>query len=117
LEIVCDGIVYRVEELSKLHRPVAAMTRARDPAALDVQGGEERRRAVAYVIVRPPFDLAGAHRQQRLRAIERLDLRFFIAAEHQRPIGRIQIQADDVADLLDEQRILRELERLRAMRL
>src|SRR5437763_15352992 len=38
-------------------------------------------------------------------------------AQHQRPIGRRQIKTDDIADLVDEQRVIGKLDRLRAMRL
>jgi hypothetical protein len=38
-----------------------------------------------------------------------LNLRFLIDAEHQRTIRRVEIEADDVADLLDEQRVGRQL--------
>jgi len=72
---------------------------------------------VALVIVRAPLDLPWTHRQQRLRAIEGLDLALLIDADHQRLVGRIEIEPDDVAHLLDELRIGGELERLRPMRL
>ena len=42
------------------------------------------------------------HRQNRLLAIERLDLAFLIDTEDQRPVGRRQIETDNVADLVDE---------------
>ena len=57
---------------------------------------------MADVIMRPPLDLARPHGQQRLRPIERLDLTLFVHAQHQRPIRRVQVQAHDVADLLDK---------------
>ena len=64
--------------------------------------GEQRGRAVPFIVVRhraaPPL-LQG---QPGLCAIQRLDLGFFIHAEHQRAIRRIQIQADDVIELFQE---------------
>ena len=43
-----------------------------------------------------------------LRArIERLDLAFLVDAQHQRALRRIEIEADDVAHLVDEHRIAR----------
>ena len=50
-----------------------------------------------------PFDLPGSHREQRLGAIQRLDLRFLVDAEHQRVVRRVEIEADDVAHLVDKQ--------------
>jgi hypothetical protein len=46
-----------------------------------------------------------------------LNLALFVDAEHDGPVGRAQIEPDDVAHLLDEERIGRELERLRPVRL
>ena len=63
----------------------------------------------------PAFGDAGHHRQDRLLAIERLYLALLVDAEHQRPIGRRQVKTDNVADLVDEQRIAGKLECLRAM--
>ena len=58
---------------------------------------------------------ARAHRPQRGSAIERLDLTLLTRGQWRGAIRRIQIQRDDIADFLDERRILRELERLDAM--
>src|SRR5215472_2987152 len=87
-----------------------------DLASLSVQGGEQRSRAIALVIMSPPFHLTGAHGQRRLRAIQGLDLRFLVHTQHQRFIGRIKIEPDNVTHLVDKQRILGKLEGLTAMR-
>jgi len=42
--------------------------------------------ASAVGIINCTFDLPGSHREQRLGAIQRLDLRFLIDAEHQRVV-------------------------------
>jgi hypothetical protein len=60
---------------------------------------------------------AGEHRQVRCGAIERLDLPLLIHAQHDRALGRVEVQPDDVVDLVDEQRVLGQLERLLAVRL
>ena len=54
-----------------------------------------------------PLHLAGPHREARLASIEHLNLGFLIDAEHERLVGRRQVQTYDIADFLDEQRILR----------
>jgi hypothetical protein len=51
--------------------------------------------------------LAGPHRQQRLSPVERLDLGFFIDAQHHGASRRIEVEPDVVAHLLDEQPIAR----------
>ena len=84
---------------------------------LRIQRRKQGRRAVPLVVVRPPFDLPGLQRQQRLRAIERLNLRLLIHAEDRGMSGRMQIQPDDVPDLFDQQRIVRQFERLAPVRL
>jgi putative transposase len=48
---------------------------------------------------------------------QRLHLALLIHRQHDRHLGRVQIQADDVVDLVHEQRVVGELERVRAVRL
>ena len=69
---------------------------------------------MALVIVRAPLRHARQHRQDRLCTVERLDLALLVDAEHQRAVRRRQIEAYDVADLVHEVRIARQLERLRS---
>jgi len=69
------------------------------------------------VVVSATLGLAGPHGQERLGAVQRLDLALLVDAEHQGAIGRVEIELDDVAHLLDEQRVGRELEGLDAVRL
>ena len=69
------------------------------------------------VVVRPALGHARHHRQDRLLAVERLDLAFLVDAKDKRPVGRREVKADDIAHLVDEQRIARQLEGLAAVRL
>ena len=55
------------------------------------------------IVMGVPFGLPWSHREQRLGAIQRLDLRFLIDAEHQRVVRRVEIEADDVAHLVNKQ--------------
>ena len=71
---------------------------------------------MACVIVGAAFDLSGAHGQQRCGAIQRLNLALFVHAQDQGTLGRVQIKADDVSDLIDKQWVARQLEGLRALR-
>ena len=64
-----------------------------------------------------PFGLARLHRQQRCRALKGLNLRFFVDAEDDRVLRRIDVQPDDVAHLVDQPRVGRQLERLSPVRL
>jgi hypothetical protein len=60
---------------------------------------------VTLVVVGSAFDLSGAHRQQRRGVIQRLNLALFVHAEHERTIRRCEVEANDVAHLLDKERI------------
>jgi hypothetical protein len=88
-----------------------------DPAGSDVEGGEQRGRPMALVVMCPPLDLPRPQRQQRLGTVEPLDLRLFIDAQHQSMVGRVEVKPDDVADLVDKQRIVGQLEGFKAVRL
>jgi hypothetical protein len=110
--LLLDG----VEEVAELRRAVALLVLADDLARPSVEGGEEAGGAVALVVVSAPLHLAGAHGQQRRGSIEGLYLRLLVDAQNQRPVGRIQIQAHDVAHLVDEEWIATELEGLRSVR-
>src|SRR3546814_8350296 len=82
-----------------------------------VECGKEVGRAVAPVIVALPLRLSGTHRQYGGGALDGLDLGLLIDTQDERPIGRVEVEADDIADLVDEQRIGREFEGLMAVRL
>ena len=56
------------------------------------------------------LDVAESHRQNRLGAVERLNLALLIHTQHQSVIGRVEIQARNIAYLLDEERIGGEFE-------
>jgi hypothetical protein len=71
-------LVEGIEEPPKLARPVALVKLADDLAALDIQRGEQCRRPVACVVVSTPLGVARSHRQDRLGAIEGLDLRLLV---------------------------------------
>ncbi len=72
---------------------------------------------MAFVVVRDTFDVAETHRQHRLGTLERLALTLLVHTDDQGVVGRAQIEADDVAQLLDEERIVRQLEAFGAVRL
>src|SRR3546814_12975194 len=95
----------------------AARAFADDASGGDVERCEQGGHAVALVIMAAPLRLSWSHRQHRLAAVERLDLALFIDAQDQRTLGRRQVEPDNVAHLLDEQGISRELEALRTVRL
>lgn len=60
---------------------MARIAFADDAFGGDIERCEQRRHAVAFVIMAAPLDLSGAHRQYRLRAIECLDLARLVHAQ------------------------------------
>ena len=101
----------------ELERPVAAGQLPEDSTGLDVQRGEPRRGPMAGIVVRAALGLARAHGPERLRAIQRLNSRLLIDAQHHRVLRWIHVEPDDVPHLLDEQRVGRQLEGLHSVRL
>src|SRR6476659_6403948 len=106
-----------VEEADELLVPVALHVAADDSAVEDVEGGEQRRRAMAFVVVGHGSGAALLHRQAGLGAIKGLDLALLINREDDRVSGRVDIEADDVTQFVDKLRVGGELELLQPVRL
>ena len=106
-----------VEEADELLVPVALHVAADDGAVEDVEGREQCRRAMTLVVVGHRPGAALLHRQAGLGAVERLDLALFIDREDDGMGGRINIETDDVAQLVDEARVGGELELFHPVRL
>ena len=83
-------------------------------AGRDVQRGEERGRPVPPVVVRAALRQARSHRQHRPGAVQGLQLRRFVDAQHHGPLGKVEVQPHDVAHFRNELRVLGQLERLAA---
>ena len=109
VEPVRDIEVDHLEEVEELPGPVAAIALADDRGGGDVRRREQRDRAVALVIVGTPLGDAGQHRQDRLGAVEGLELALFVDAQHQRAIRRREVETDDVTELDLKVRISRQL--------
>jgi hypothetical protein len=112
-----DGLLDGVEEADELLMAMALHASADDLAVQHVEGGEQRRRAVALVVVRHGPGAAALHGQAGLRSVERLDLALLVDGQHHRVGGRIDVEPDDVPDLGGEVRVVRELEGADAVRL
>ena len=98
------------EELAELDRAVSAV-HGRDHGPVgDVERREQARGAVPDVVMGALLGHARHHRERRLGPGQRLDLRLLVHTEHDRGLGRVEIEADDVVDLLHEQRVVGELE-------
>jgi len=84
---------------------------ADDGAVENVESGEQRRGAMAFVVVGHGSGTTLLHRQTGLGAVKGLDLALLIDREDDGMGGRIDIEADDVAQLVDKLRVGGELER------
>jgi hypothetical protein len=103
------------QELEKLLVPMPSLVLGEDLARSDVQRREQRGRSVSDVFVRNPFDTAQTEWQDRLGTIESLDLTLLADAQHDGVIRGIEIEADDIAHLFDEERVGGQLEPLLAV--
>ena len=93
------------EEVQEFGRPVTLVAFADDEPRGDIKCGKQRGRTMPRVAVRATFRYARHHRQDRLLAIECLNLTLLIDAEDNGPVRRGQVKPDDIAHLVDEQRI------------
>ena len=87
------------EELLELRRPVVLAERADHLARRNVERGEQARGAATHVVVGASFGGGGHHGEDRLQAVERLDPGLLVNEEHDGALGRVQGEANHVADL------------------
>ena len=106
-----------VQKLTEFCGTMAPMQLADHTAGLQIQRGKQRRGPMPFVIVRAPLGLSRAHRQQGLSPVQSLNLALFIHAEHRGMLGRVHVQAHNVAHLLDQLWVRRQLESFTTMRL
>ncbi len=92
VEVRRDLRVDRIEKLQELLTAMPPVQLADNPARRDIERGEQRGRVVPHVIMRAPFRLARAQRQNRRGAVQGLDLAFFIDRQGQRAIRRVHQQ-------------------------
>jgi hypothetical protein len=78
---------------------------------------EQRNGTVADVIMRHCGRAFRRQRQSQLRAFECLALAFLITAQHQRPLGWIEVEPDHIPELRLKSRVVRQLEGLQPKRL
>ncbi len=78
VEMLGHGLLDALEEGKKLLVTMAWLALGEHCSGCDVERGEQRRGAMADVVVGHPFYVTQAHRQHGLGAIEGLDLRLFI---------------------------------------
>jgi len=99
-----------VEETDEFLVAMARHALADHRAVEDIQRSEQRGRAVPDIIVGHRPGPTFLHRQTRLGAVERLNLRLLVDRQHETVGRRVDIQPDHIAQLGGKGRILRQLE-------
>jgi hypothetical protein len=89
----------RVQEAEELLVPMALHAAAEHRAVEHVEGGEQRRGAVALVVEGHGARLALLHGQARLGSIQSLNLALLVDREHHGMGRRIDVQPDHVPEL------------------
>lgn len=117
VQIGWDLSLDHIQKPAEFHGAMASVELANHAAGLQIQSGKQRSRAVAFIVVGAALQLPRLHGQQRLSPVQCLNLALFVDAEHQRVIGWVDIQASDVAHFFDQQRVWRQLESIRTVRL
>ncbi len=106
-----------VAEANEFLMPMLLHAAPEDGSIQDIEGGKERCRAGALLVMCHCSAFARLERQARSRAVERLNLAFFIYGDDNGVSGRIHGKADDVFELLGKFGIAGAFERAQAMRL
>src|ERR1700738_3035853 len=101
-----------LQELAELNRPMAWPALADDRSRGDIQGSEQTGGAMALVVVSSTLGLPG---QDGLTTAQSLNLALLLHAQHQRVMGWVHVQTDYVSHLVQQQRIVGQLEGLAAM--
>lgn len=99
-----------LEKLQPFLMPVFVRQHRHDLAFQIIERGKQRHRAMPNRVMGGGLDMPHAQWEAGLGALDRLALTLFVAAEDQRPIRRIQVQADHIPELFVEPRIVGDLE-------
>ena len=92
----CSGVG---EEGHELRRGMARGRLTQHFAGLGVEGGVQRQRAVSEIFEAMALGPPWRQRQYGVLAIQCLNRRLLIDAEHGRVLGRVEVQANDVGGL------------------
>src|SRR5215467_9059297 len=107
----------RFQESNELNMGMAREAASMHLAAGDLQRCEQAGGAVAGVVVAHAGWQSRPHRQRRLGAVKRLNLRFFIHTQHQRSLGRVEIETHDIGQFAVELRVAAEFKGMYPVRL
>jgi hypothetical protein len=117
LEVRRRLAVDHLQEAEPLLMTMARRAHAEHLPVQGVQRREESRGPVALVVVGNGLRAPTAKGQGRLGSIESLDLRLLVAAQDDRVGRRIEVEADNIAELLGELGVAADLEAAHQVRL
>ena len=117
VEVVRHTAVDLTQESEELLMTVSRFTAGDDSPGGHIESREQSGRAVTFVIMGDAFDVAEAHGENGLSSLKSLNLGLLIDREHHGVVRGIEVETDDVADFLDEERVVGNLEMPLAMRL
>ena len=117
LLVLRNDVIDGAQELQPFLMAVPVIAHGEDLTFEGIQGGKQGSRSVALVVMGHGAAAALLDRQAGLGAVQSLNLALLVGAQHDGVLGRIQIQADDVLQLLLELGIAAELESPHLMRL
>jgi hypothetical protein len=81
------GLIEQAQELEPFLVTMPFLTKAVDLAIGCIESGKQRRRAIAFVVVRHGLAATALERESGLGAIQSLDLAFLVYTQHQRVFG------------------------------
>ena len=98
--VIGHDLVHEVEELDP---PPLTVVAGLDLAGSNVERGKEGRRAVPRIVMAVAGEGAAIRQLEiALRPFQGLDVRLLVDCEHERALGRVEIEADDLDSLGDE---------------
>lgn len=112
IQISRDRRLDLIQKGAELFAAVASRAGADHASRLHIQGREQVCCVMAPVVMAAALNLSWTHRQNRRRALNGLNLRLLVHAQHQRPLRWIEVEPDHIPDLVDKGRIPRQLEGL-----
>ena len=110
--LLIDG----AQEAQKLLMAVTPHALSDDRTGGDIKGGEQRSCSMPLIIMGHRAGPPLLDRQPRLGAVERLDLALLIDTQHHGLVGRAEIEADHISELVDKPLVVRQLEAACQMR-
>src|SRR3978361_1915698 len=95
IQIACDAALNLLQEGAEFDAAMPWLAAPDHCSSFHVEGGKQVERALPAIVVRHALGLTRSEGKGCSRALHRLDLRLLIDAQHQRAIGRSQVETDD----------------------